>query len=126
MTCAEWMFGIGVLPKGQRRNRLAAALDGIMSLFDGRILAFDTRPARRYAELAVTTPRQAKACHFRTAASPSSRQRTDSPSRRATSGRSRPLDCARSTPGTSRRAIDRDGERAAPALSPAFPNACRG
>lgn len=53
VTCAELMFGIGALPKGKRRNRLAAAVDGVMSLFEGRILAFDTASARRYADIAV-------------------------------------------------------------------------
>ncbi len=53
VTVAELMFGIGALPKGQRRDKLAAALDGVLELFADRILPFDTRAARRYAELAV-------------------------------------------------------------------------
>ena len=53
ITLAELMFGIGALPQGQRKDRLSAALDGVMNLFADRVLAFDTRAARRYAELAV-------------------------------------------------------------------------
>ena len=53
ITIAELMFGIGALPKGKRKNNLAAALDGVLELFEARILPFDTRAARRYADLAV-------------------------------------------------------------------------
>ncbi len=53
VTIAELMFGIGALPKGKRKDNLAAVLDGVLELFDGRILPFDTEAARRYADLAV-------------------------------------------------------------------------
>lgn len=53
ITMAELMFGIGALPKGKRKGNLAAALDGVLELFEPRILPFDTRAARRYADLAV-------------------------------------------------------------------------
>ena len=53
VTVAELMFGIGALPKGRRKDRLTAALDGVLELFGTRILPFDTTAARRYAELAV-------------------------------------------------------------------------
>jgi toxin FitB len=53
VTIAELMFGIGSLPKGKRKDRLTAALDGVLDLFAGRILPFDTGAARRYADLAV-------------------------------------------------------------------------
>lgn len=53
VTIAEVMFGIGALPAGKRRERLSAALDGIVELFENRILPFDTAAARRYAALAV-------------------------------------------------------------------------
>jgi toxin FitB len=53
VTIAELMFGIGSLPKGKRKDRLTAALDGMLDLFAGRILSFDTGAARRYADLAV-------------------------------------------------------------------------
>ena len=47
------MFGIGALPKGKRKDKLTAALDGVLALFADRILPFDTSAARRYADLAV-------------------------------------------------------------------------
>ena len=50
---AELMFGIGALPKGKRKDKLIAALDGVLGLFADRILPFDTSAARRYADLAV-------------------------------------------------------------------------
>ena len=53
VTIAELMFGIGSLPKGKRKDRLTHALDGVLELFAGRILPFDTGAARRYADLAV-------------------------------------------------------------------------
>ena len=53
VTIAELMFGIGALPNGRRKDKLTAALDGVLDLFADRILPFDTRAARRYAELAV-------------------------------------------------------------------------
>jgi toxin FitB len=53
VTIAELMFGIGALPKGKRKDKLTVALDGVLELFAERILPFDTRAARRYAELAV-------------------------------------------------------------------------
>jgi predicted nucleic acid-binding protein len=53
VTIAEPLFGIGALPRGKRKDRPAAALDGVLDLFTARILPFDTAAARRYAELAV-------------------------------------------------------------------------
>lgn len=53
VAVAELLFGIGALPRGKRKDRLASALDGVLDLFATRILAFDTAAARRYAELAV-------------------------------------------------------------------------
>ncbi|MDE2007696.1 MAG: type II toxin-antitoxin system VapC family toxin [Rhodospirillales bacterium] len=53
VTIAELMFGIGALPRGRRRDKLAAALDDALALFVDRILPFDTAAARRYADLAV-------------------------------------------------------------------------
>ena len=53
VTVAELMFGIGALPKGRRKDKLTSALDGVLDLFADRILPFDTRAARRYAELAL-------------------------------------------------------------------------
>ena len=53
VTIAELLFGIGALPAGRRKQALATTLDGVLGLFDGRILPFDTDAARRYADLAV-------------------------------------------------------------------------
>jgi len=54
VTLAELLFGIRALPAGKRKNLLGRALDGLLELFDERILPFDTDAARHYAELAVT------------------------------------------------------------------------
>lgn len=53
VTVAELHFGIGALPKGKRREGLAAALDGVLALFATRILAFDLAAARLYGDLAL-------------------------------------------------------------------------
>ena len=53
VTIAELMFGIGALPKGKRKDKLADALDGVMELFADRVLPFDIDAARHYADLAV-------------------------------------------------------------------------
>ena len=57
VTLAELLFGIAVLPAGKRRNMLARALEGLMDLFEGRVLPFDAEAARHYAELAMTARR---------------------------------------------------------------------
>ena len=54
VTIAELLFGIGALPAGKRKDRLAQTLDGLMGLFRDRILPFDLYAARHYAVLAVT------------------------------------------------------------------------
>jgi len=53
ITLAELMFGISALPSGRRKAALSQTLEGLLNLFDDRILAFDTDAARHYAELAV-------------------------------------------------------------------------
>lgn len=53
VTLAELLFGIGALPAGARKDRLAHALDRLLALFPGRVLAFDQDAARRYADMAV-------------------------------------------------------------------------
>lgn len=53
VTVAELLFGIGVLPAGERRNRLTARIDGLLDQFEERVLHFDAEAARRYAGLAV-------------------------------------------------------------------------
>ena len=54
ITLAELLFGIAALPAGRRKNVLTHALDGLMNLFENRVLSFDPAAARQYAELAVT------------------------------------------------------------------------
>jgi toxin FitB len=54
LTLAELLFGIGALTKGRRKDALAQTLDGLLELFEDRVLSFDTDAARHYAELAVT------------------------------------------------------------------------
>lgn len=53
VTVAELLFGIGVLPEGKRKDRLTLALNGLLDLFPGRILPFDTDAAKHYSGLAV-------------------------------------------------------------------------
>ena len=53
ITLAELMFGISALPSGRRKAALSQTLEGLLNLFDDRVLAFDTDAARQYAELAV-------------------------------------------------------------------------
>ena len=53
ITLAELWFGIGALPAGRRKDALAQTLEGLLPLFEGRILAFDTDAARHYAQRAV-------------------------------------------------------------------------
>lgn len=60
VTVAELLFGIGALPDGRRKEKLAITLDGLLRLFEGRILPFDTAAARRYADLAVAARNSGK------------------------------------------------------------------
>jgi toxin FitB len=54
VTEAELRTGIAILPAGQRREGLRAALDAtIAEDFDGSILPFDTDAAKTYAEIAA-------------------------------------------------------------------------
>ena len=53
VTVAELLFGIGPLPDGGRKHKLATTLEGMLPLFEGRILAFDADAARHYSDLAV-------------------------------------------------------------------------
>ena len=54
VTEAELRTGIAILPAGQRREGLRAALDATISEdFEGRILPFDTDAAKAYAEIAA-------------------------------------------------------------------------
>ena len=53
VTLAGSLFGIGALPAGVKKDRLAQALDRLLALFPGRVLPFDQDAARRYADMAV-------------------------------------------------------------------------
>lgn len=53
ISLAELLFGIAALPDGRRKDALGNVLDGLMNLFDGRVLSFDPAAARHYAELAA-------------------------------------------------------------------------
>lgn len=41
VALAELLFGIGALPAGSRKSRLANAPDRLLALSPGRVLAFD-------------------------------------------------------------------------------------
>ncbi|MBB4211878.1 hypothetical protein EV659_107150 [Rhodothalassium salexigens DSM 2132] len=60
VTVAELLFGIGALLDGRRKQKLAATLDGMLPLLEGRILAFDTAAAHHYADLAVAARKAGK------------------------------------------------------------------
>ena len=52
ITLAEIRFGIAALPSGKRRDRLEDRFErDILSLFTGRVLAFDIDASRRYADI---------------------------------------------------------------------------
>jgi len=53
VTLAELLYGIGTLPAGRRKDALAGTLDGLLELFDKRVLPFDADAARCYAQLAT-------------------------------------------------------------------------
>ena len=53
VTMAELMFGVGALPQGQRKVRLTATLEGVLALFETRVLPFDIAAARHYSVLAI-------------------------------------------------------------------------
>jgi predicted nucleic acid-binding protein len=53
VTLAELLFGIGALSAGKRKSLLADAVEGMLDLFDDRVLSFDADAARCYAQLAV-------------------------------------------------------------------------
>jgi toxin FitB len=53
VSLAELLFGVGVLPEGRRKNLLAEAVNKLFEVFGERVLTFDSRAAKHYAELAV-------------------------------------------------------------------------
>ena len=54
VTEAELRTGVAILPDGQRRDRLQAAIGAMIDLdFHARILPFDSPAAKAYAEIAA-------------------------------------------------------------------------
>lgn len=60
VTVAEMLFGIAALPAGRRRTRLGDAVDGLLTLFDGRVLPFDADAARHCANLSMQARRKGR------------------------------------------------------------------
>lgn len=54
VTIAELLYGVGALPAGRRKQTLLRTVDGLIELFDDRVLPFNLEAARCYADLAVT------------------------------------------------------------------------
>jgi predicted nucleic acid-binding protein len=52
IAIAAVLFRLRIMPAGKRKNVLAQTLDGLMTLFTDRVLAFDAHAAGHYAELA--------------------------------------------------------------------------
>jgi toxin FitB len=50
---AEIIYGIAILPEGRRKRALEAAAQGVLALFAGRILPFDSLAAREFAAIVV-------------------------------------------------------------------------
>jgi toxin FitB len=54
---AEIIYGITILPDGRRKRDLDAAAQGILALFAGRILPFDSPAAREFASIVAARRR---------------------------------------------------------------------
>ncbi len=51
---AELRYGAAILPAGRRRTSLVSDIERMLSdAFDGRVLPFDSSPARAYADIAA-------------------------------------------------------------------------
>ena len=51
---AELRYGVAIMPEGRRRNQVGAEVEALLSEdFEGRVLPFDSRAARAYAEIAA-------------------------------------------------------------------------
>lgn len=53
VTAAELLYGVQILPSGQRREQLVQAMEGIIEEFERRVLPFDEDAARVYAVIAA-------------------------------------------------------------------------
>src|SRR5258708_15707963 len=49
----EIIYGIAILPEGRRKRDLEAAAQGVLTLFAGRILPFDSLAAREFAAIVI-------------------------------------------------------------------------
>ena len=54
ITVAELLYGVGVLPDGQRKRDMTTKVDRMLDLFASRILPFDNLAARCHADRAVS------------------------------------------------------------------------
>lgn len=56
INAAELWAGVALLPHGRRREALESSLDGLLDrLFGERVLHFDRRAAKSFADLSATT-----------------------------------------------------------------------
>jgi predicted nucleic acid-binding protein len=60
VTMAEVLFGIQLLPAGQRRAALQAGADKTFAVFAGHILPFDDRAAHEFSILASTRQKRGR------------------------------------------------------------------
>lgn len=54
VTIAELLFGVATLPNGKRKDALSQTIEGVLALFQDRVLPFDAAAAHSYADLAAT------------------------------------------------------------------------
>lgn len=57
---AELRFGVLRMPNGKRKNALAAQVERVLELFDGRTLDFDSAAADKLAEIAAEREKNGK------------------------------------------------------------------
>jgi toxin FitB len=58
ITAAELYYGVARLPAGQRRQQLAVAVSALLNdALRGRVVPFDERAARRYADVITVRER---------------------------------------------------------------------
>jgi toxin FitB len=61
ITAAELRLGVALLPPGRRRERMEAAIEGmLLDDFDGAVLPFDERASRAYAGLVADRRRRGR------------------------------------------------------------------
>lgn len=61
VTQAEMLYGVELLPKGRRRQKLEAAVAGLFEEdFFGRVLAFDSEAATAFARIAADRKAQGR------------------------------------------------------------------